>query len=974
MSCDGNRSSFFRHACGGGGVVAALGGGADGEAGAVTASAALEQIFDLGRAQATSATPNDQKLAEAQTRALFMHMQQAGIKPPTHSPTGLPRKDAQFGYAQVYRTLTALKTGQPLPAVALHVQRQVNKQATEPTQTRRISALRQEVFGRTRCGSCGQFAPQAGGHLCRNSASAEAIRATLTRRLGVPATAYPHAPMALLRTEASRRGHVTMRHALTGEMAEITLDALPLALTQGFTPDGWADEKGFALVDVGGRVVAVLDDTGLVRVTPPATAQAAAAQASGLVLDPRTAMVSTAAPLPARAAPPAALAETTTVTGGTAYDEGRFIGTEYRKKGVRGDLVTAGGITYRVGERSTKPEDYSSARHRGDVPMPATSGAFAGVAVGRTLVGAVELLHTGSVTETPEGVIEVHDADGHLASAYDPRTSTAADVDGTSNASAAQMAAVIAWRVRQPGLSYNADRRARAFTYDLGRVITGASGTTPLAAADSAYLIVKNMLDDEGPIILGGTLGASKCPTCGKFVGQAGCLSPTCAQAAAASSAATASESGAPEDPRAASRIAPHITVNVEAPQLNVEAPQLTVEAPQVTATVTIEKLEAQANVTVEPPQVSVEPPQVSVTVEPPQVTANVTAQIDPAALAAAFGQVAGSLPPLTPVAPVAMPVAASADAPVSAPALAPVAPAPAGGTDPALVAALAQLAANQIASEQRMLTILERLAGQQSVNLPRSTDAELLRSLERHTKLHRTVAGQLARQLERIRAVADQRVRNQTSGKLDQRRLVAAMRGNDEVRIQVQEQPATSMAVGVQLDFSGSMGKHIASGAVYNAASILAQTFEDLGMAYEVRGHADYPAQFKSFGDPTRDPARMATMSTTGVCGSGNRSTATDMALTTSALLGRTEANKLAISLMDGQMGDHAATVLQLQEARKQGVVTFGVFLGTAAPTQQKLLDELFGQGSWVQIAELTAMPQLVGRRLARIFESIGK
>lgn len=257
----------------------------------------------------------------------------------------------------------------------------------------------------------------------------------------------------------------------------------------------------------------------------------------------------------------------------------------------------------------------------------------------------------------------------------------------------------------------------------------------------------------------------------------------------------------------------------------------------------------------------------------------------------------------------------------------------------------------------------------------PRSGNAAHLRTLDGQEQLHRQVSGRLARQLQAIRAQTDQRVRFQTSGKLDQRRLVAAVRGVDEVRQQVKEMPATSMAVSVTLDFSASMWGHVSTGKVYNAASILGSTFEQLDMPYELRGHANRSAIFKSMEDEGRDPARMAMMAATNNgCGGGNAETAPTMALAATSLVARPEKNKLIVSLMDGDMGDHDATVQQLAEARKQGIVTFCVFLGQPSESQQAKLSEMFGAGSWVNINDLNEMPQAVGRRLARVFESIGK
>jgi len=49
-----------------------------------------------------------------------------------------------------------------------------------------------------------------------------------------------------------------MRHGLTGEVVDVSLDGLPLALSTGFVPSAWAD-KSSAVELADGRVIQVLD-------------------------------------------------------------------------------------------------------------------------------------------------------------------------------------------------------------------------------------------------------------------------------------------------------------------------------------------------------------------------------------------------------------------------------------------------------------------------------------------------------------------------------------------------------------------------------------------------------------------------------------------------------------------------------------------------------------------------------------------
>ncbi len=87
MSCDHNRQKFFE-------IMA--------ESGQVDAGE-LERTFQSNRC--VPATNGERLSAEAKTRLLFDAIQAQGFKPPTHSPTGLPRQDAQAGYAAVYDLL-----------------------------------------------------------------------------------------------------------------------------------------------------------------------------------------------------------------------------------------------------------------------------------------------------------------------------------------------------------------------------------------------------------------------------------------------------------------------------------------------------------------------------------------------------------------------------------------------------------------------------------------------------------------------------------------------------------------------------------------------------------------------------------------------------------------------------------------------------------------------------------------------------
>jgi hypothetical protein len=100
MSCDGNRDAYFAAVSGGGSAAAQAFGGPD------AAKQALDDLYSIGRKGPKP--PAESRLAEAQTRLMFTQMQRRSIKPPTHSASGLPKSDAQYGYALVQRALTVL--------------------------------------------------------------------------------------------------------------------------------------------------------------------------------------------------------------------------------------------------------------------------------------------------------------------------------------------------------------------------------------------------------------------------------------------------------------------------------------------------------------------------------------------------------------------------------------------------------------------------------------------------------------------------------------------------------------------------------------------------------------------------------------------------------------------------------------------------------------------------------------------------
>ncbi len=221
------------------------------------------------------------------------------------------------------------------------------------------------------------------------------------------------------------------------------------------------------------------------------------------------------------------LLKPTELQGGVAYDWGHFTGTEYRKVGSHSAAVSACGRTYKVGDRSLDPNDWAQARRTGTEPAPK-----GGVAVGRTLVAAVEVLSNGHVVITGEGQdassstgnssesVQLYNADGsELLAVYDHATKVAGDTGDTPNASAWQMAALLAYWERfgrdHPDISSPA---VRSLVADLEALRQGHG--SPLAVADSAYLVMRDQLSGGSSLTLGAHVSTPRCPDCGRWMGD----------------------------------------------------------------------------------------------------------------------------------------------------------------------------------------------------------------------------------------------------------------------------------------------------------------------------------------------------------------------------------------------------------------------------------------------------------------------
>jgi nitric oxide reductase activation protein len=78
-------------------------------------------------------------------------------------------------------------------------------------------------------------------------------------------------------------------------------------------------------------------------------------------------------------------------------------------------------------------------------------------------------------------------------------------------------------------------------------------------------------------------------------------------------------------------------------------------------------------------------------------------------------------------------------------------------------------------------------------------------------------------------------------------------------------------------------------------------------------------------------------------------------------------------VCMSDGQLDDHSESAKNLAEARRRGVVTFGVFFEKQGiKSDAGKMDELYGPGNWATIKSLEELPGAVGRKIATIFKQL--
>ena len=243
------------------------------------------------------------------------------------------------------------------------------------------------------------------------------------------------------------------------------------------------------------------------------------------------------------------------------------------------------------------------------------------------------------------------------------------------------------------------------------------------------------------------------------------------------------------------------------------------------------------------------------------------------------------------------------------------------------------------------------------------------LAQLEPLDKQAQETGKRFAQRLERLRASIRQRARHKTHGKIDRRRFKRAVAGSRSVYQQTQDMDITSLAVGISVDMSGSMATEIGEGKLFGSVSTISAAMDKMGADYMVSAFGSSTVLLKTIGDdeyPLKERGKLSTMSLGGTRG------APSMVVNTIGLSQSQAANKLQFVLSDGQFNDTEDMQAEVAKARQQGILPFGVFLGSPNPRVNSSFDSVYGQGNWVSIEHLDDLPKVAAGRIERIYRRL--
>ncbi len=252
-------------------------------------------------------------------------------------------------------------------------------------------------------------------------------------------------------------------------------------------------------------------------------------------------------------------------------------------------------------------------------------------------------------------------------------------------------------------------------------------------------------------------------------------------------------------------------------------------------------------------------------------------------------------------------------------------------------------------------------------IGLDRELSPSRKRKLRQIVQAAEREARPLAQRLQRLKAAILKRERFQTSGRADRKRFKRALSGARTVYQTQRAADVTSLAVSIQVDMSGSMNTFVRSGQLASTAATIGKALEMLGAQYTISAFGGRTALVKTFGDPAIREEQLYGLMSMDL---GGTVAQPGLSLGLHALKGAAASNKLHFLLTDGDLHDHNHSKQVIADMRANGIIPFGIYFGAYAPRER--MDDLFGEGNWAHIRQLSDLSNVVARRIERIYRRI--
>lgn len=251
--------------------------------------------------------------------------------------------------------------------------------------------------------------------------------------------------------------------------------------------------------------------------------------------------------------------------------------------------------------------------------------------------------------------------------------------------------------------------------------------------------------------------------------------------------------------------------------------------------------------------------------------------------------------------------------------------------------------------------------------------------------------AAALAQALKKMRLEVEKTTYLKKEGDLDRRRMPAAIKGSDRLRMAPAPKRDLSMAVSISIDRSGSM--YSAARELGTIAGILGRGLEKADVPYEMRSYTEQQFHHKTFAERRISDNNLAPLYSAG----GGNDDPVSITLGGLALATRPEATKVQFVVTDGepaasrmtgvkappQLGEEGiySGVPEVHHAvrrnQAQGQIVQAIFYakpsGKSRAEVAPKFDYMYGPGNWAYIAELKDLPRVVTQTLTAQMKQAG-